>query len=146
MLVLSLGNWWIWYEKVWGAIYLVLSDTKNLEISFDKHKNAIWWVPIWQSLNSYQSQICLFRLGKLPLIYAACFALSLVKLCWPLWEVCHAFKIKITYTPPKYALFLHWEWTTKICLICFHPPNKCSKFFKVFLQKRSKGFASYSCS
>jgi hypothetical protein len=29
-------------------------------------------------------------------------ALSVVKLCWPL-ETCHAFKIKIMYTPPKYA-------------------------------------------
>ena len=29
------------------------------------------------------------------------FALSFVKLCWPLLEVCHALKIKITYTPPK---------------------------------------------
>ena len=27
------------------------------------------------------------------------FALSFVKLCWPLWEICHALKIKITYTP-----------------------------------------------
>ena len=48
------------------------------------------------------------RLGKLPLIYAACIALSLVKLCWSLWEVCLSLKIKITYTPPTYALLLHW--------------------------------------
>ena len=32
MLNLSLGNWRIWYEKVWAAIYLVPSDTKVLEI------------------------------------------------------------------------------------------------------------------
>ena len=32
MLDLSLGNWRIWYEKAWAAIYLVPSDTKILEI------------------------------------------------------------------------------------------------------------------
>ena len=43
------------------------------------------------------------RLGKLPLIYATCFALSFVKV----WEACHALKIKITYTLHTYALLLH---------------------------------------
>ena len=32
MLDLSLGNWQIWYEKVWVDVYLVPSDTKVLEI------------------------------------------------------------------------------------------------------------------
>jgi hypothetical protein len=42
MLDLSLGNWRIWYENVLAAIYLVPSDTKVLEISFEKHKNTTW--------------------------------------------------------------------------------------------------------
>jgi hypothetical protein len=32
MLDLSLGNWRIWYEKVWVVIYLVPSDIKVSEI------------------------------------------------------------------------------------------------------------------
>jgi hypothetical protein len=39
MLDLSLGDWHIWYEKVWAAIYLVLRDTWFLEISFEKLEN-----------------------------------------------------------------------------------------------------------
>jgi hypothetical protein len=39
MLDLSLGDWRIWNEKVWAAIYIVLSDTWILEISFEKLKN-----------------------------------------------------------------------------------------------------------
>ena len=37
MLDLSLGNWHIWYEKVWAVVYLVPSDTKVLEISLLKN-------------------------------------------------------------------------------------------------------------
>jgi hypothetical protein len=32
MLDLSLGNWRIWYEKIWTNAYLVPSDTKVLQI------------------------------------------------------------------------------------------------------------------
>jgi hypothetical protein len=39
MLDLSLGDWQIWYEKVWAAIYVVLRDTWFLEISFEKLEN-----------------------------------------------------------------------------------------------------------
>jgi hypothetical protein len=39
MLDLSLGNWHISYEKIWTVIYLILSDTWILKISFEKHKN-----------------------------------------------------------------------------------------------------------
>ena len=47
----------------------------------------------------------LFTIGKLPLIcYLFCIKFS--QACGPLWEVCHALKIKITYTPPTYALLL----------------------------------------
>jgi hypothetical protein len=52
MLDLSLGDWRIWHEKVWVAIYLVLSDTWILEISFEKlenpHEEILYdkgWIP-----------------------------------------------------------------------------------------------------
>ena len=54
MFNLSLGNWRIWYEKVWAAVYLVPSDTKVLEIYFLKnikksHDEILYdkaWIPI----------------------------------------------------------------------------------------------------
>ena len=52
MLDLRLGNWRIWYEKVWAAIYLVPSDTKILEISLEnikiQHDEFLYdkaWIP-----------------------------------------------------------------------------------------------------
>ena len=54
MFDLSLGNWRIWYEKVWAVVYLDPSDTNVLEIYLlKKYENPTWWAPIWQSLNSY---------------------------------------------------------------------------------------------
>jgi hypothetical protein len=53
MLNLSLGIWRIWYEKVWATVYLVLSDTKFLEIYLLKnikilHDKLLYdkaWIP-----------------------------------------------------------------------------------------------------
>jgi hypothetical protein len=73
MLDLSLGNWWIWYEKVWATVYLIPSDTKVLEIYFFKrHKNTTWWLPFMTKPEFLPEPYMIFRLGKLPLIYAAC--------------------------------------------------------------------------
>jgi hypothetical protein len=60
MLDLGLGNWWIWYEKVWAAVYLVPSNTKVLEIYLLKNTKMLHdeFPP---------EQYMLFRLGKLPL-------------------------------------------------------------------------------
>jgi hypothetical protein len=66
MLVLSLDNWWIWYEKVWATVYLVPGDTwvleiyllKNLKLPHDKFLYD-------ESFNSYYSHIyILARIGK----------------------------------------------------------------------------------
>ena len=58
-------------------------------------------------LEFLQDPNMLFRLGKLLHFYAACIVLSFLKPGWPLWEIYHALKIKIMYTPPTYALLLH---------------------------------------
>jgi hypothetical protein len=74
MLDLSLGDWQIWYEKVWATIYLVLSDTRVLEIYLFKklpHDEFLYD----ESFNSYHSHIyMLARIGKL--------AHRLLALCW----------------------------------------------------------------
>ena len=65
MLDLSLGNWRIWYEKVWAVVYLVPSDTKVLEIYFLKNTKILHdeflydkaWIP---------TRAIHVRLGKLP--------------------------------------------------------------------------------
>ena len=71
-----------------------------------------------ESLNSYHNQIYMScRLGKHFTIIYCLWALSFVKHCWPL-GTSHAFKIKITYTPPIYAsptqevrIHHHFIWT-----------------------------------
>ena len=60
---------------VWVAIYLVPSDTKVLDIFFEKHKNATWWVPVWQSLNSHHSHTCYLGYENFH-VYAACFCID----------------------------------------------------------------------
>ena len=92
MLDLSLGNWWIWYEKVWAADYLVSSNTKVLEIYLLKNIKCYMMSSCMTKLEFLLEPNIIFRLGKLPLLYVVGFALSLVKHCWPLWEVCHALK------------------------------------------------------
>jgi hypothetical protein len=42
MLDLSLGSWWILYEKVWATVYLILSDTKVLEIYLLKNTKMLY--------------------------------------------------------------------------------------------------------
>jgi hypothetical protein len=52
-------------------------------------------------------------------------------------ETCHAFKIKITRTPPKYAastLEVRNNMFSFIHLITSIPPNKCSKFLLLSLK------------
>ena len=83
------------------------------------------------------------------------FALSFIKFCWPLWEVCHALKIKIMYIPHIPAA--PTLGVRKTCLPsrstqkCFTPTlgvniktcsigfpstqNKCSKFLLISLSK-----------
>ena len=67
-------------------------------------------------------------------------ALSFVKLCWPLWEICHAPKIKITHTPPTYALLLHWG-RRKHMSLHLDPPKKVLLLYWKWTQKH----ACYVC-
>jgi hypothetical protein len=84
----------------------------------------------------------LFRLEKLSHIC------HLLLHCRPLWELCHALKIKIMYTPPKNVLLLHWGWTQKHVRFSIHQinaPLSCYYLSKVLLQKRYMGLCkSYS--
>jgi hypothetical protein len=76
MLDLSLGNWWIWYEKVWVIVYLVLSDTRFLEIYLLKNLKLPHDEFIYdESFNSYHNHIyMLARIEKT--------AHRLLTLCW----------------------------------------------------------------
>ena len=144
----------IW--DVWAAIYLVPSDTTVPEIYLLKNlKNASWWVPCMTKLEFLLEPNMISRLGKLPLIYATCFALSLVKLCWPLWEVYHSVKNQdhvhathICTTPTlgvgvktclpsrsiKNVLLLHWEWTQNM-LVRFSIHRIIAPSFCCYLSK-----------
>jgi hypothetical protein len=81
MLDLSLGDWGIWYEKVWAAIYLVPSNTKFWRFIFWKFEIMMSSCMTKLKFLRKPDIIYIFRWGKPLLIYAACFALSLVKLC-----------------------------------------------------------------
>jgi hypothetical protein len=96
----------------------------------------------------------LFRLGKLPNICCLLLHWVLSSFVDALWEICHALKIKITYTPPTYALFntpgvklayalaLHETWAyafhsiqnimdvSHVALSMFHYCNICFTFQK----------------
>jgi hypothetical protein len=67
MLDLSLGEWRIWYEKVWVVVYLVLKETWVLEIYLLKNLKLPHDEFLYnESFNSYHSHIyMLVRLGKL---------------------------------------------------------------------------------
>jgi hypothetical protein len=63
MLDVSLGNWWIWYEKVWAAVYLVPSDTKVLEIYLLKNIK-IHDELLYDKLEFLSEPYMILRLGK----------------------------------------------------------------------------------
>ena len=157
MLDPSLGNWQIWYEKVWAVVYLIPCNTKVLEnCLLKKHKNATWWVPVWQKLEFPPEPYMLFRLGKLPHI---CYLL----LHWVLSSFVDPYErfvmllksisrthhphLHYSYTggrhknmsfhldPPKNVLLLHWEWTPKTCLTGFTIHQINAPSFLCFLSK-----------
>ena len=168
MLDLGLDNWRIWYEKVWAVVYLVPSDTKVLEIYLLKNTKNPMMSSYMTKLEFPPEPYMLFRLEKLPHICCLLLLWVFVKLCWPLWEVCHALKIKIMYTPQiptaptlgvrktclpsrstkKNVLLLHWEWTQNMLDRFFihqiNAPSSCC-YLKVLLQKKDRGLCkSYS--
>ena len=106
MFDLILDNWWIWYEKVWAAIYLVPSDTKVLEIYLLRNikmlHDEFLYDKAWIPTRPYM----LFRLGKLW--YICClFCIEFCQALLTLMRGLSCSKIKITYTPPTNALLLH---------------------------------------
>jgi hypothetical protein len=89
MLDLSLGSWWVWYEKVWATVYLVLSDTRVLEIYLLKILKLLHDEFLYdESLNSYHNHIYMLdRLGSTLIDLLLVYALSVVKLCWYLRDL-----------------------------------------------------------
>jgi hypothetical protein len=57
MFDLSLGNWGIWYEKIWATVYLVPSDTWVLEIY------------LLNTLKNHMMSSCMTELKFLPQPY-----------------------------------------------------------------------------
>jgi len=94
MFDLSLGNWWIWYEMVWVAIYLVPCKSRLQRLFFLK-KWWSWWVPIWQAWFPTAAIYVVVHAMKTYHIYAACACVEFCRALWSLWETYHAFKIKI---------------------------------------------------
>jgi hypothetical protein len=114
MFDLSLGNWKIWYEKVWAIVYLVLSDTKVLEISFEKHKKYYMMSFCMTKLEFPPEPYMLFRLEKLSYI---CYLL----LHWVLSSFVDSYDRFVMLSKSRsrthhiYLLLLHWEYV-KTCL------------------------------
>jgi hypothetical protein len=114
MFDLSLGNWKIWYEKVWAIVYLVLSDTKVLEISFEKHKKYYMMSSCMTKLEFPPEPYMLFRLEKLSYI---CYLL----LHWVLSSFVDSYDRFVMLSKLRsrthhiYLLLLHWEYV-KTCL------------------------------
>ena len=83
MLDLSLGNWRIWYEMVWVAVYLVPSDTKVTEIYLLKTQKCYMMSSCMTKLEFLPEPDMLLRLWKTFTYMLLAFALSFVKLCDP---------------------------------------------------------------
>jgi hypothetical protein len=73
-------------DMIWEGLSCYLSCSKwyynSGDLSFEKYKNVVWWVPCMTKLEFLLEPYIIFRLGKLSFVYAACCALSLIKLCW----------------------------------------------------------------
>jgi hypothetical protein len=97
MLNLSLGSWRIWYGKVWVVVYLVPRDIRVLEnLSFEKLK-LLHDEFLYDESFKFLPQPYIYMLARLGKTYTYVYflwALSVVKLCWPL-GIGHAVKIKI---------------------------------------------------
>jgi hypothetical protein len=107
MINLSLGSWRIWHGKVWAAIYLVPRDTIVLEnLSFEKLK-LLHDEFLYDESFKFLPQLYIYMLARLGKAYTYIYclwALSVVKLCWPL-GIGHAVKIKIHVHSPHILRF-----------------------------------------
>jgi hypothetical protein len=105
MLDLSLGNWWIWYEKVWAVVYLVPSVTKILEIYFLENTKKCYDESYMTKLEFLLEPYMLFRPAELPHIcclYCIEFCQALLILMRDLsgsWNQDHVHTTQICTTP-----------------------------------------------
>jgi hypothetical protein len=107
--------------------------------------------------------IHIIRLGKLPHMCYLLLHWVLSSFVDILWEVCHALKIKITYTPPTYSCcsytkstkkhafhldppknvpLLHWGWTQKHVRFFIHQinaPSSCWYISQSFVVEKRHG-------
>ena len=123
MLDLSLGNWRIWYEKVWAIVYLVPSDTKVLEIYLLKNVKMLHYEFLYDKAWIPTRALHVIRLEKLPHI---CFLL----LHWVLSSFIDPYERFVMLLKSRsrthhiYLLLLHWKYA-KTCLPS-RSTQKCS--------------------
>ena len=111
MLDLSLGNWRIWYEKVWAAVYLVPSDTNVLEIYLLKTQKCYMMSSCMTKLEFPLGPYMLFRLGKLPHICCLLLHWVLSSFVDPYERFVMLLKSRsCTHHIHIYLLLLHWEY------------------------------------
>jgi hypothetical protein len=141
MLELNLHNWWIWYKRVWAAIYLILRDTWFSETYLWKSKNLHdeilhdkVWIPTRAKMN-------IFSLGKLSHLCYFYFIEFSQTLLYVLWEVCHTLKIKITlhtshsplyFVSPK--MFFSYTGRKHQNILFRFSSYKCSNYFVLSLK------------
>jgi hypothetical protein len=99
---------------IWDGLSCYLSSSKvklSFEVFFLKNKKN-HMMSFCTTKLKFLPMPYISRLGKPSTYILLVYVLSFIKFYWPLWEVCHTLKIKITYTPLKYALLkaLVWFW------------------------------------
>jgi hypothetical protein len=116
MLDLSLGDWWIWYKKVWVTVYFVLSDTRVLEIYLSK---------IWKLYDEflYDESFKFLpqpytRLGKLPLIK---YCLLCIEFSQVLLIPYERFLMLLKSRSRTHHLYMHYSYTVST----FPSTKKC---------------------
>jgi len=113
-------------DKIWEGLSYCLSFSYvrlSSRVYLLKNIKIIMMSSCMTSELRFLPQPYIFRLGKPSTNMLLVFELSFVKLMWSLWGTYHTFKIKITYTPPKYAL-LYTRVGTKTYLP-FRSTKKC---------------------
>jgi hypothetical protein len=106
MLDLSLGDWWIWYKKLWATVYLVLSDTRVLEIYLSKYENLYDEFLYDESLKFLPQPYT--RLGKLPLIKYNLLCIEFSQILLIPYE---RFVMLLKSRSRTYHLYMHYSYT-----------------------------------
>ena len=96
-----LSSWWVWYGSMIWTLLLMFKCLGNFYLK--NFKNGLGKL-LFHMPMSYQSHIISYF--EKPYAYAACFALSFVKLLWPLEEFFSCFHdqdSRAHHIPPCYA-------------------------------------------